>query len=167
MLLIIQYSDHTVPESYPCIWKLYHWNHSWPTLQQLPFQDKRKVLRHQIILFESKLFQESRKEVTWKIMNPPTDKPIYFFLEDLDYHIYRLDGHANQPFIVAARSINVGGKRQTIDNYARWSPESIGQESLFHSYMQRIQVLSNCFKQNSAPELRSIRQANQGHCCDC
>jgi hypothetical protein len=44
-------------------------------------------------------------------MNPPTDKPIYFFLEDLDYHIYRLDGHANQPFIVAARSINVGGKR--------------------------------------------------------
>jgi hypothetical protein len=36
--------------------------------------------RHQIILFESKLFQESRKEVTWKIMNPPTDKPIYFFL---------------------------------------------------------------------------------------
>lgn len=47
-------------------------------------------------------------------MNPPTDRPIYFFLEDLDFHIYRLDGHANQPFIVAARSINVGGKRQLL-----------------------------------------------------
>lgn len=36
-------------------------------------------------------------------MNPATDKPIYFFLEDLDYHIYRLDGHANQPFIVGGQ----------------------------------------------------------------
>jgi hypothetical protein len=52
-------------------------------------------------------------------MNPPTDKPIYFFLEDLDYHIYV--GEFRLPHARTGGVLIVAHKRvSTLTQYLTW-----------------------------------------------